>query len=341
MHGLSHKDARVFFSEGKKERAFFSHEGNEIFISRPRAVEEDVVAEGTDLFHDQFRVGEDAVVGAELKAGQTEGTFLFFLSRSGLPHKGPQIFLVQRLRGNAADHAFLIPHGIQPHGNGPALGERPLVDGFVVVPVEEDEVARREERGAADPVRRGGAVQHEVRPVRMPDFRGEGLRFPAGPFVGRGVADGAVRVGQIHVKDPFAEKRAEKTPSRSLPEERAAVVAGGSEIPRPPFRPRRQGRRERRQQAPLVSLRRFLRRLRQIEGVRLAADDGLPFPGEAKPFAETRDDDRTVLSFRFLLGEELPPRQFPEPGPRRFRNDGRQFLHSGLPFFSWTLIFNH
>ena len=57
------------------------------------------------------------------------------------------------------------PQGVQEDGNGAALEDGALVDGFMAVPVKEDEIVFRKKRLAANTVGNGSAMEDEPCPV--------------------------------------------------------------------------------------------------------------------------------------------------------------------------------
>ena len=98
------------------------------------------------------------------------------------------MFFVKTVSVDTADDSAFQPQGVQEDGNGAALEDGALVDGFMAVPVKEDEIVFRKKRLAANTVGNGSAMEDEPCPVCA---EGVGCQFfccPRRAFMGRWVA---------------------------------------------------------------------------------------------------------------------------------------------------------
>lgn len=88
------------------------------------------------------------------------------------------MFFVKTVSVNADDDSVFQPQGVQEDRNGAALEDGALVDGFMAVPVKEDEIVFRKKRLAANTVGNGSAMEDEPCPVGIEGF---GCQFSAAP----------------------------------------------------------------------------------------------------------------------------------------------------------------
>jgi hypothetical protein len=103
------------------------------------------------------------------------------------------------------------------------------VQRFVVVAVEEHQVAAPECRLGNHLVRRRRAVQHEIRAIGAEHLRRVALRVDSGAHVNEQIAELDVGVAQVVAEDLLAEMLEEELAGRRLPVELAALVSGAGE----------------------------------------------------------------------------------------------------------------
>jgi len=129
----------------------------ELHEARPRLVEQDVVAERTDLLDDQASVVDRAVVGALLDHGDPERPrapprFLVGDQRMAAD-LGADRRLVECLVEDRADQPVGVAVGLEIDRDAAADEQRAVMSRLVVVAVEQHEVAFGHQRGQHDLVR--------------------------------------------------------------------------------------------------------------------------------------------------------------------------------------------
>ena len=213
---------------GQAHRAVVLEERMEGVVADPGLVPEDVLAEVPDLLQDLADVVDGAVVGRELDAGEPEGALRLVALRVRhqrvRPDLLPEPVLVPGVPVDGADHAEGVSRGGEEDRDRSRLDERALVDGLVVVAVEQDEVPSPQHRVRDHLVRAAGAVQDEVGLVGPEHLRGVALRLRGGALVDQQVAEVHVGVAEIVAEDPLSEVLEEELAGGGLPVELAALV---------------------------------------------------------------------------------------------------------------------
>ena len=129
----------------------------ELHEARPRFVEQDVVAQMPDLLDDAVGVVDRAVIGALLDHRGAERPLAPPRLLVGDQRMSADLFadaiLVERLGVDRADQPVGVAVGLEKHRNAAADEERAVMRRLVVVAVEQDEVALRDQRGQHDLVR--------------------------------------------------------------------------------------------------------------------------------------------------------------------------------------------
>ena len=113
-----------------------------MFIADPSGVEKNVVAQVTDTVDDLTRVINRAVIGTELDQRQTERTLRFSFFRIDFGDFRAQIVFFKAMFIHAADKTERVSSGFQINRFRADLYQRAVVHGFVVVAVEQYDVAR-------------------------------------------------------------------------------------------------------------------------------------------------------------------------------------------------------
>ena len=196
---MGDEDAGVVGAQFQQQGGGVFHHGDELFVSYPGGIEENVVAEVTDAVDDLAGIIKAAVVGAQFDDCQADGPFFFGFFRIFFCHQFPDIVLVKAGFRNAADGAGSVTGGFHVYGNGAGEDEA-QIDGFMVVPVVEHYIAGRQDGVHHDFVGRGGAVQHEISFVRMKYPGCMFLGGKGGPFMDEEIAKVHVRTGKVSAK---------------------------------------------------------------------------------------------------------------------------------------------
>ncbi|VVO38621.1 hypothetical protein PS726_05583 [Pseudomonas fluorescens] len=226
VHRLGDEDARVVLVEVQQQRRAVLHHRDELLVADPRRVEQDVVAQLADAVDHLPGVVDGAVIGAQLNDRQAERPRQLGLVRGDFGDQLAQVVFVETVGVDAADEAVGVARGFQIHRRGTGLQQRALVIGFVVVAVEQHQVAGGQQRVGHHLVRGRGAVEHEVGLVRIEHLRGVFLRQQCRAFVDQQVAELDVGVAHVGAKQRLAEE-VEKLPTgRVLAKELAALVTG-------------------------------------------------------------------------------------------------------------------
>ena len=114
-------------------------------VADPGLVPQHVVAEMSDLLQHLADVVDRPVIGRELDAGEPEGAFCLvaLLVRDQRIRLDllPQVFLVPSIPVDGADHAERIARGRQKDRYRTGLNQGALMQRFVIVAVEENQVA--------------------------------------------------------------------------------------------------------------------------------------------------------------------------------------------------------
>lgn len=188
VDGLRDEDAGIVRTKVEEEGTCIIHHGDECFVADPRGVEENVVAQVTDAFDDLSCIADAAVIGAEFDDGEADGTLCFRAFGVFLGDEGTDVVLIQTMGGDAADGAIGISFRFQIDGDGTGQDKRAKVDGFMIVPVVEDEVAGGKDGIQDDLVRCRCAIQDEVGLVCVEDLRGMLLRSKRRSFMDEQIA---------------------------------------------------------------------------------------------------------------------------------------------------------
>ena len=140
-----------------------------------------------------------------------------------------QIVLVPGVPVDRADHAERIARSRQEDRDRPGLDQGALVQGLVVVAVEEHQVPAPQHRVRDHLVGGARAVQDEVGLVGAEHLRGVALRLRGGALVDQQIAEVHVGVAQVVAKDALAEVLEEELAGGRLAVELAALVARAGE----------------------------------------------------------------------------------------------------------------
>ena len=214
-------------------RAVVFEERVEGVVADPGFVPQDVVAEVADLLQNLADVVDGAVVGRELDAGEPERALCLVPLRVLHQRVGAdllaQIVLVPGAPVDGADHAEGIARRRQEDRDRAGLHQRALVQRFVIVAVEQDEIAALEHGVRHDLVGGARPVQDEVGLVGAEHPRGVALRLHRRTFVDEEIAEIDIGVAQIVAEDVLAEMLEEQLAGGRLPVELAALMSGAVE----------------------------------------------------------------------------------------------------------------
>ena len=224
MNGLGNKDAGVFRSEIKKKRAAVFHHRNELFIADPSGIEENVIAEVTDLINDLAGIIDTSVISAELDNCHTDRAFFFCFNRIFFSNQFADIVFIKAMFENAADRTESISCRFQIHRGGTCQYKSTVVDGFMIVSVKKNDISGSENRIQHDFVRCGSAVQYEVCFICIVYTCRMLLGSQSRTFMNQEITHSHVGVAEVSSENVFAEEIIENTSCRVFAEERATLM---------------------------------------------------------------------------------------------------------------------
>ena len=230
VDGLADEDARIFRSEVEQQRAAVLHHRDELFVADPSGVEEDVIAEMTDLIYDLTGIVDAAVVGAELDDRETDRALCLCFHRIFFSDELSDIVFVEAVFRDAADGAERISCGFQIDRGRACQNQCAMVDGFMVVSIEENDIARCQDCIQNHLVRSGGTVQYEVGLVCIVYACCVFLCCQCRTFMDQKIAHRYVSVAEVSAEGILAEEFIECTACRMLAEESTALMAWAVEL---------------------------------------------------------------------------------------------------------------
>ncbi len=216
VHGLGNENPRIVFVQFQQQRGGVRHHRDKLLVANPRRVKQHVIAQGANLIDHLTCVVDGAVVSAKLNDRQAERTRLVGLFRRNFADKPAQIRFVETVVVNAANKAEGVAGGLKIDRRRPRLYQRAMMVGFMVVAVEQHQVAAGQQRVGDHFVGGGGAVKHKVGFIRVEHLRREFLRVFGGAFMDQQVAQLDVGVTHVGAKDVLAEEIVKLPPRRML-----------------------------------------------------------------------------------------------------------------------------
>ncbi|MET4326656.1 hypothetical protein ABIB80_002482 [Bradyrhizobium sp. i1.15.2] len=146
----------------------------------PSLVEQDVLAEMADALQDHLGAVNGAVIGALLDHGDAERPLLapgVLVRHQGMiADRLAQGFLVEHVPAHRANQAPGVADGRHVDRNAAIDHQRAMMSGFVIVAVEQHEIAVGDESAERDLVRCRGSVEHEIGLFRAKNLGGFLLR---------------------------------------------------------------------------------------------------------------------------------------------------------------------
>ena len=170
MYRLDDKDTRIVFSQVQKQGTTAFEHGNELFVSGPCRIKEDVIAEMSDAVYYITGIVQRTIVGIQLDDCQAERSGLLRLFRIPFGRELSQIHFVEAMSINAADKAVRIPGRFQVHRRSPGLYECADSHGFMIIPVIEHQISRSKKSIGHNTVGCGRPIENKVRLIRMKDL---------------------------------------------------------------------------------------------------------------------------------------------------------------------------
>ena len=225
VHRLGHENTRIVLVKLQQERRRFRHHRNKLLVAHPRGVKKDVVTQMADLVDHLAGVVDRPVVGAKLNDRQAERASLVGLFRRRFADQIPQIRVIKAVLVDPADKAKRIARRLKIHRRGARLDQCAVVIRFMVVAVEQHQVAAGQQRVGHHLVGRRRAVQHKVGFVRVEYFRREFLRVLGGAFMDQQIAQLNVGVAHVGAKHVLTEEIIELSPCRVFFEKSPVLVA--------------------------------------------------------------------------------------------------------------------
>ena len=145
MHGLGNQNPRVVFVQLQQQRRAVGHHWNKLLVTHPGRVKQDVITQVPNLIHHLAGVVDGAIVGAQLDHRQTERTRIACTTGCDFCHQLAKIAFFKTVGVNAADKAVRVARGFQIDRRCACLKEGTVMVGFVVITVEQHQVARGEQ----------------------------------------------------------------------------------------------------------------------------------------------------------------------------------------------------
>ena len=146
MHRLGHENPRIVLVQFQQQRGRFRHHRDKLFVTYPGRVKEDVVAKVADLVDHLTGVVDRPVVGAQLNDGQTERARRIGLVRGNITDLISQIGFVEAVLVNPADKTKWVTCRFKVDRRGPCLNQRAVMIRFMVVTVEQHQIAAGQQR---------------------------------------------------------------------------------------------------------------------------------------------------------------------------------------------------
>ena len=230
VNGLADEDARIFRSEVEQQRAAVLHHRDELFVADPCGVEEDVIAEVADLIYDLASIIDAAVIGAELDDSEADRALCLCFYRIFFSDELSDVVFVEAVFQDAADGAECVSCGFQIDRGSACQNQCAMVDGFVVVSIEEDDIAWCQDCIQNDFVRSGSTVQYEVGLVSIVYASCMLLCCQCRTFMDQKIAHRYVSVAEVSAEGILAEEFIECTASRMFAEESTALMAWAVEL---------------------------------------------------------------------------------------------------------------
>ena len=176
VHRLGNENARIVFVEIQQQRRGVGHHINKLLVAYPRGVKQNVVAKVADFIHHLTRIVDSAVIGAQLNDRQAERTRIIGFLRCGFTNLLAQVAFVKAVLINATDETERVTRRFQIDRRRASLNQRAVVVRFVVVAVEQHQIAAGQQRIGHHLIGGGSAVQHKVGFIGVEHLRGKLLR---------------------------------------------------------------------------------------------------------------------------------------------------------------------
>ncbi len=226
VHRLGDENPRIVFVKLQQQRRAVGHHRDKLLIADPRGVKQDVVAQVADFIHHLTGVINGAVVGAKLNDRQPERTRLLRARRGHFGNQRAQIIFLKTALVDPADKPERVARRFEIDRRRARLNKRAVVVGFMVIAIEQHQIALRQQRVGHHFIGRRGAVKHEIGFIGVKYLRGELLRVLGGAFVDQQIAKFHIRVAHVGAKHVFAKEIVKLPARRMLSEELTVLVAG-------------------------------------------------------------------------------------------------------------------
>ncbi|MNC02160.1 hypothetical protein D3C75_495300 [compost metagenome] len=141
MHRLGDKDPRIVFIKFQQQRRAVCHHWDKLLVTHPCGVKQDVVAQLANLVDHLAGVVNRPVISAKLDHRQAERTRFISLFRCHGTDLLAQECFVKAAVIDAANKAKRVTRRFKIHRRGPGLDQRPVMVRFVVIAVEQHQIA--------------------------------------------------------------------------------------------------------------------------------------------------------------------------------------------------------
>ena len=204
---MSYENARVFRSEViDKQRAAVSHHRNELFITNPCRVEQDVVAQMANLSDYFTCIVNAAIIGAELNNCQTNRSLSLSLNRVTFSNQLTDVFFIEAVILNAADGTECVTSIFQIYRNSASLNQSALRNGLVVVAVIKNDIAWCENCVQNDLVGCGSTIQYEVCSIAIEYSCCMSFCFARSAVMEQEIAHCCIRAGAVSTEYIWSEE---------------------------------------------------------------------------------------------------------------------------------------
>ena len=184
----------------------------------------------TDAVYYLASIVDGTVVSTQLNNSQAERTFFFSTFWSNFSQLFADVGFFEASVVDTADEAVGITSSLQINRNSTASDQRANGVRFVVVTVEQYQVAFSQQGIGYHFVRRGSTVQNEVGLVGIEHFSSVLLSCTGRTFMNQQVAQANVGVAQVSAEYVFTEEFVEFATSRMFTVELTTLVSGAVEL---------------------------------------------------------------------------------------------------------------
>ena len=206
MNRLGNKDTRVFRSEIEEQRAAVLHHRNELFVTNPCGVEENVVAEVTNLINYLTCIVNAAIIGAELNNCQTNWSFSLSSFRITFSNEATDVVFIEAVSQNTTDGAVGVTGSFEVYRDTTLFYESAMGNGLMIVTVVKNDVAWCNYCVQNYLVRSRSTIQYKVCLISVVNLSSMLLSSQCRALMNQKVAHCNVGVAEVGSEHVFAEE---------------------------------------------------------------------------------------------------------------------------------------